>query len=109
MKGTPQKLPIKSDLFSFVTFRSPEHLKLEDRNTRFVIDNNFTESKTATALINSNNKKSTETFESKVASLSSNRSYQEVRNNKPLFTILLTRFLKIKILSKKFTTYLLKL
>ena len=85
MKGTPQKLPIKSDLFSFVTFRSPEHLKLEDRNTRFVIDNNFTESKTATALINSNNKKSTETFESKVASLSSNRSYQEVRNNNPTF------------------------
>ncbi len=80
MRGTPDKLLIKSDLFSFVTFRSPEHLKLDERNIRFVIDNTFTESKTAAAFKSNTSKKSTETFESKIESLSTNRSYQEVRN-----------------------------
>ena len=85
MKGTPEKLPIKTDLFSFVTFRSPEHLKIEERNIRFVIDNNFAESKTAAAFKNSSSKKASESFENKMESLSTTRSYQEVRNINPSF------------------------
>jgi hypothetical protein len=85
MKGTPSKLPIKTDLFSFATFRSPEHLKIDERNVRFVIDNNFADSKTAAIFNNSSSKKASDSFDTMMESLSTTRSYQEVRNINPNF------------------------
>lgn len=41
MRGIPDKLPIKTDLFNFITYRGPEHLKQEEKNIRFVIDDHF--------------------------------------------------------------------
>jgi hypothetical protein len=86
MRGVPDKLPIKTELFSFITYRGPEHLKQEEKNIRFVIDDNFLESKTATLLTNNSaSKKSAQSFDDKIATLSNTITYQELRSTNPNF------------------------
>ena len=83
MKGTPHKLPIKTDLFNFVTFRSPEQLKYDERNIRFVIDNSFGNSSIATAIEKESKAKSSENFKKEIQSLSDNPNVQTIRNINP--------------------------
>ena len=83
MKGTPQKHPIKTDLFNFVTFRSPEQLKYDERNIRFVIDNSFSNSLIATAIEKESKAKSSESFKNQIQSLSDNPNVQTIRNINP--------------------------
>jgi hypothetical protein len=82
---TKTTVPIKTDIFRFITFRTPEHLTLQEKNIRFVIDHNFDQSELPAILTSLTSEKNIKIFETRLEGLTNISSYSEVKAINPGF------------------------
>jgi hypothetical protein len=75
--------PIKSDIFRFVTFRSPEHLSFETRDKRFVIHPDLSQSIINSCPLPTSGSNEPEIFAHFLNQFPQSNSYQQIRLIQP--------------------------
>lgn len=92
----PESIPIKTDIFRFITFRTPDHLTLEEKPIRFVIDTGYAGSPAAALPVNLYSEKDRTSFQKAIDGLGNAATYSEIRDINPEFFDLANKTWKLK-------------